>query len=55
MVEMKEQMAVKTRGVAQRYGEFVKITDVQMIVQEMIMPMYGAIKKREEEAIASKN
>lgn len=38
-----------------KYGDFVKISDVRDIVYDMIVPLFSAMKKREEEAISTSN
>ena len=48
-------MVTKSRDINSRYGEFVKISDVRDIVQDMILPMISALKKREEEALSMSN
>ena len=48
-------MITKSRNMNSRYGEFVKMSDVRDIVEDMILPMITAMKKREEEALSMSN
>lgn len=44
-----------SRNVATAYGDFVKVTDVKNIVQDMTLPLLQAMKARETEAIRTAN
>ena len=50
-----QAMVTKSRNMNSRYGEFVKISEVRDIVEDMILPMISALKKREEEALSMSN
>ena len=38
-----------------KYGEFIRMTDVQTICQEMIFPIMNSVKARETDAMMLKN
>ena len=48
-------MATHSRNLGSKYNDFVKLTDVQNIVQDMIFPMLNAMKTREADALSLKN
>lgn len=48
-------MATQSRNLGSKYNDFVKLTDVQNIVQDMIFPMLNAMKTREADALALRN
>ena len=39
----------------QRYADFVKLTDVHNIVEGLTVPLFTAMRAREDEAISMKN
>ena len=48
-------MATHSRNMATKYSEFVKLTDVHSIVQEMTFPLLQGLKVREEDAMRLSN
>ena len=40
---------------AKKYNEFVKLTEVKEIVNDVVFPLLKSMKQREEEAINFKN
>ena len=50
----KEKNAVHSRNMTNKFAEFVKLTDVKQICEDLILPVMNMMRVREDEAINMK-
>ena len=50
-IPTEEQMAAQTRAMNKTFGDFVKLTDVKEIVNEITMPMISQLRAKEHDVV----
>jgi len=48
-------MTVHSKNITARHADFIRMTEVRTILEELTLPMLNQMKQREEEAMSMKN